>query len=760
MQAPLLLTFAATIAAAASQANTPIGARIADFELRDPQGVRFALSDVKDKPLVVVAFLGTECPLAKLYGPRVRELADRFADKGVAFVGVFSNQQDSIAEIAHYGRGADLSIPLLKDPGNVVADQFQARRTPEVFLLDAERKVRYRGRIDDQYGIGYLRDHPKTEDLALAIEDLLSSRPVRTPVTEAAGCHIGRVREPRPDSTVTFSGQVVRIFQKRCQECHRPGAIGPFSLLTYEDAVGWSEMIREVVDQNRMPPWHADPKHGKFENDCRLSESEKQTIFAWVKAGSPEGSKEDLPPPIAFPKGWRIPKPDVVLELPHEVKVPAQGSVGYKHLSVETNFTEDKWVQFAEAMPGNIGVVHHIIVFIRSPEGGSRRPGPGGLGLGERWLAAYAPGSRPLMLPDGYAKRIPAGSRLVFQMHYTPNGTAAVDRSSIGLVFAEPEKVRRQVYTRDPGQFAFRIPPHDPNYKMTATYFFQDDSLLLSLFPHMHVRGKSFKYEVFYPNGGHEVLLDVPRYDFGWQNTYQLQTPKRMPAGTKMLCTAYYDNSEENLSNPDPNASVTWGEQTWEEMMFGFFDMALEHQDVQAPPETPGQRTERFLELVRAGRATLTPQLLEAARLATGSPPQFEQFFGLARAVVPQLDRICVTTVQNDTLSVDFASQAREVRSNAAVAGFRRPATGFALARFAADGQTQSIADLSTAKGFDLRLMSQAFGSSVHVPLKVGGRIATLNFWSRDADAFPIEAIGLLESLAREVARQNAARGL
>lgn len=552
-----------------------VGRQIADFTLRDFRGKTHQLSDYSDRPWLVVAFLGTECPLAKLYAPRLEALSGEFGPRGVAFLGIDSNRQDSVTKMAAFARLHQIEFPLLKDPGNVVADVFGALRTPEVFVLDAERRVVYHGRVDDQFsfssGVGYARNEAQNEDLRTALDELLAGRPVSQPQTEVKGCLIGRVKEPRADSEVTYSNQIARIFADRCVNCHRPGEIAPFPLLSYEDAAGWGDMIREVVHEQRMPPWHANPQYGHFLNDARLTAEELRLIDAWVDAGCPEGDPADLPPVPTFAEGWGIGTPDYVGTMSHPFRVPAQGVVDYQNFVVDPGFTEDKWITAAEARPGNRSVVHHIIVFVRRPgeRGGFRGEAGGG------FLVATAPGAKPVQYQPGYAKRVPAGSRLVFQMHYTPNGSEQFDQSSVGLVFADPETVTHEVQTSAAANMLFAIPPHDDNYLVRASRSFRRDTLLISLFPHAHLRGKSFRYVAEYPDGSSEILLDVPRYDFNWQNTYELAEPKLLPKGTRLRVAAYYDNSEHNLANPDPNRTVTFGQQTWDEMMIGFFDATL-----------------------------------------------------------------------------------------------------------------------------------------------------------------------------------------
>jgi peroxiredoxin/mono/diheme cytochrome c family protein len=542
---------------------------IGDFALKNPDGRRYALSDFSENKFVVVAFLGTECPLAKLYAPRLVALAAEYESRGVAFLAVNSNSQDTIEEIKAYVRRSKLNFPLLKDPGARVADQFGAKRTPEVFVLDHERHIRYRGRIDDQYNVGVSRDRPTRRDLKIAIDELLTGKSVSQPVAEAVGCVIGRRIEPDADSKVTYSNQIARIFQKHCVECHRPGEIGPFSLTNYDDASGWSETIEEVIRDKRMPPWHADPAYGPYANQRLMAAAEKQLVFQWVKAGAPEGDRAQMPAPRKFLSGWRTPRePDQVVAMRERpFVVPAEGTVEYQYFVADPGFTEDKWISAAEVAPGNSAVVHHAIVFIRPPDGVRLR------GMG--WLAAYVPGQRALVMPTGQARRVPAGSKLIFQMHYTPTGSPQKDITKIGLVFAKPETVKEEVVTLMALNRKFEIPPNAENYRVESSLDrFPTNSKLLALAPHMHVRGKTFRYTA-HRDGKEQVLLDVPNYDFNWQHGYRLANPLPLADVARIHCVAHFDNSENNLANPDPNAAVRWGDQTWQEMMIGFMEVAM-----------------------------------------------------------------------------------------------------------------------------------------------------------------------------------------
>ena len=434
------------------------------FRLQDHRGAWHTLDEARDRKVVVLAFLGTECPLAEAYAPRLAELARDFGKRGVAFFGVDANQQDGPVAIGRFAEKHGLPFPMLKDVGNGLADRIGAERTPEVFVLDVSRAVVYRGRVDDQYAIGIHRPSSTRHDLVDALDAVLAGRPVATPRTDAVGCRIGRVTKSAQGGAVTYAKEVARILQSHCVTCHRPGEIAPFSLTDYRQAAGWSSMIAEVVDDGRMPPWHASPEHGKFANDARLSADEKKAIRDWVAAGSPEGDPADLPPPPQFVEGWQIPRPDVVLEMPREIEIPAEGSMPYELVEIDPKITHDVWVRASQVRPGNPAVVHHVVVFVLPP-GVEKIDEAGG-----DFLAAYAPGMPARVLPDGVAKRIPAGSKIVLQLHYTPRGTKQVDRSRIGLLFADPATVHKELMSGMALNLRLQIPPGTRRLRLAGRF--------------------------------------------------------------------------------------------------------------------------------------------------------------------------------------------------------------------------------------------------------------------------------------------------
>jgi peroxiredoxin len=728
---------------------TAVGRQIETFTLPDHQGQMQSLEQWKEKECVVVAFLGVECPIAKAYAAKLPRILEAFDPAKVALVAIDANQQDSLTELAHFVKTMELSYPLLRDGGNKVADAFGATRTPEVFVLDRERKIRYYGRIDDQMTYGRQRTAPEKKHLADAVAAVLEGKDIAEPHVESLGCHIGRMLTPKDTEgkeQITYSQHVAKILNARCVECHRPGEIGPFSLTNYSEAVGWAEMIREVTQERRMPPWHADPKHGKFRNDASLSSEELDLIQRWVDGGAPEGDAVDLPEPPKFAEGWRIGKPDQVFfisDKPHPV--PASGEVRYQYYEVDPGFKEDTWIQAAECRPGNREVVHHIIVAVKPPQGRRAIQGE----IHSEFLTATAPGARPMILPEGLAKFIPAGSKLIFQMHYTPNGKATTDRSSVGFVYADPKKVKKQVGTDKAANDRLSIPPGAEAHPVSATHKFDRDMDLLAMFPHMHLRGKAFKYTAIYPDGQREVLLDVPAYDFNWQNGYELTEPKRIPAGTTMLCEAQYDNSANNWANPDPKKTVRWGDQTWEEMMIGYFDVVSVDQDL---TKQAVRRTEEFEKLASLGPVMLDEKLQKLGKSALESDESLLKFGVDLRRKLPQLDRVCVTTIDEKQIHV-----VRLAQDEAIAAPLGRPRRDVPLKVSAIAGlvkrqEFKYYSTLSAEWSIDLQAMGKVYGSSVHIPITYNGQPATLNFWSQDTQGFPEAAIGVCKDVAKLLA--------
>jgi len=550
---------------------SPVGKTVAEFLLSDSHGKQVALSDFREKKAIVLYFMGTGCPIANLYLPALVELQKKYEPQGLSIVGVHSNAGLTLEEIARHADEHKFALPVLHDAEHRVADALGAERTAEVFLLDERRVVRYHGRIDDRYGYTYKRGTALRNDLEEAVKELLAGKAISVPDTPPRGCLITRKKQPAALADVTYTQHVSRILQQRCQECHRPGMIGPFPLMTYDDAVENSAMMKEVVLQRRMPPWHADPRYGDFSNNRRMPQEELDQLVSWIDAGTPRGDDKDLPPARQYAEGWQIGQPDMVFRLPKEVTIAAQGTVPYLYYRVPTNFKEDVWIQAAEAKPGNRAVVHHIIVYYRDPK---QRENPEHR-LQDHHVVGTAPGDPPLVLPKGVARKIPAGSELVFQMHYTPTGKEETDQSEVGFIlYKDKEPPRYNATAKAIVNARFRIPAGASNHRVEARHTFNRDTIVFSLMPHMHVRGKDFLFRAKYPDGRDEILLSVPSYDFNWQNSYTPAKPLLLPKGTTLECVAHYDNSKDNPANPDPTKEVRWGDQTWEEMMIGWLSCA------------------------------------------------------------------------------------------------------------------------------------------------------------------------------------------
>jgi Copper type II ascorbate-dependent monooxygenase, C-terminal domain len=401
---------------------------------------------------------------------------------------------------------------------------------------------------------------------------------------------LGLQRATAPAPVPTFYKDVLPILQDHCQSCHRPGEVAPMPLVTYEQARPWAGAIAHDVQMKMMPPWFADSRYGRFANDPSLTEQQISAISAWAAVGAPAGNSLDAPPAREWAKGWNIAQPDLVVRMPKSVQIPARGEVEYTYEIVPTHFTEDRWVQMSEFRPGSPAHLHHAVVYIRPPDSPWLRHAP----IGEPFTAStlkdpleqrqahettsdlllvYAPGSSPDQWPDGMAKFVPAGSDLVFQMHYTTNGTADQDQTGVGMVFAKTPPKQR-VITLQLNNHALIIPPGADDFRVEVQGTLPNDATLLSLFPHMHLRGKRFEYDFVHDDGSVEALLRV-NYHFHWQLSYRLAEPRQLKAGTKLRAIAWYDNSKNNPHNPDPTKTVTWGDQTSDEMMVGFFDVAV-----------------------------------------------------------------------------------------------------------------------------------------------------------------------------------------
>lgn len=461
-------------------------------------------------------------------------------------------------------------------------------------MVDRQGTLRYRGAVDDQYGIGYHKDRATQHWLTDALDRVAADQRVEVRSTEAPGCALPADDEaPGRARAVTYHNRISRIIQEKCESCHRQGGMAPMPLQTYRQVYDRRAVISYMTKSGRMPPWGAARGIGSWANDASLSERDLADLEAWVKAGAPAGNAKEAPLPRAYTAGWNIGKPDAVVQIPDTFRVPAQGVVAYKYSYVKTSFPEDRWITAMEIRPTAPKAVHHVLVFLEEPgrkdagDSTRRRDEPAAQGGIDGFFAATAPGSTGVRYPAGTGKRLPKGAWLKFQIHYQPNGSEQVDQTTIGFKFAD--RPLTEVQSRSAYTTRFEIPPFAPRHEVRAQTTFRTGGTLLSLFPHMHLRGAAFRYELVRPDSTVEVLLDVPRFDFNWQSYYELTAPKRVEAGSRLRAIAWYDNSKGNPFNPDPTKAVRFGEQTFEEMMIGYFDFIPDA--APAPAADPARRS-------------------------------------------------------------------------------------------------------------------------------------------------------------------------
>ncbi len=557
-------------------AERGVGRLVPDLSFTDINGLSGKLSDFKSSKALVIAFTSTSCPLTKKYAPSLARLEKEFAAKGVKFLFINPTASDSLESIKSVVKDHGFTGRYVHDRDGKFTAALGAETTTEVFVLDAARTLTFRGAVDDQYGLGYALDAPRHLYLKDALTAVLKSKSPPIAATSAPGCALDTKPAAVLTKDITYHNRISRLIQNSCLECHRAGGVAPFSLATCEDVKSHAGMIRKQVDRGAMPPWFAaptqagDPSH--WANDRSLPAADKADLLAWLASDKPLGNPADAPLARVFPTDWQIGKPDAVLELPRAVAIKAEGVMPYQTLTVQTTFAEDKWVQAFEVRPTAREVVHHIIIKLHN-RGAKASGDDGGDGSNERdgFFAAYVPGNSHAIFPVGFAKKLPAGSTVSFQMHYTPNGKATTDQTKLGLVFAK-EPPRHMIHVAGLAGALLNIPPGVPNHPETISITLPFDTTLLAFMPHMHVRGKAARYEATLPDGTKKVLLNVPRYDFNWQLTYTLAEPVTLPRGSKLTFNAWYDNSAANPANPDPTKTVRWGPQTYDEMMLGYVE--------------------------------------------------------------------------------------------------------------------------------------------------------------------------------------------
>lgn len=568
----VLTFFLSQSAGGASEDRSPIGQRVDSLEFKDIRFLTRSLDDFGPKKAFVIVATNTTCPVVQRYLPVLAQLEKTYRDRDVQFLALNVGPNDSITEMAAHAVESKSEFPFVKDTDSNCIKKLGLKRTPETVVLDSQYRIRYRGRIDDQFRLTGERPQAGRDDLRDALDSILADREVARQETPVDGCLITAPDPFEAGKVPTFSEDIAPLVQRHCQDCHHRGTEAPFPLVSYRDVVSQSAMIEEVVADRRMPPWFASAKHGTFTNRRGLSEGERETFLRWIQGGTPRGETAKQPKPREFPTGqWRIGEPDMITTMLLAHEIPATGYVDYRYAILPYLFTHDTWVQSVEIISDNSRVVHHANLAYNKV---GERPRQ------ENFITGRVPGGDPMVLDDGTAYLIPKGSVLGLQIHYTTTGQPEHARLAVGLKFPRAV-VRKQLQHQQVHTTRFQIPPYAPAHPVSASRTLNFDATGVGLFAHMHVRGKDMTFLARHPNGITDTLLLIPNYNFDWQQSYRWNPgTKSFPKGTTFEVQAHFDNSEFNPYNPDPKQTVGNGDQTFNEMMYGFYFYTRDDEDL------------------------------------------------------------------------------------------------------------------------------------------------------------------------------------
>ncbi len=538
---------------------------------------------------VALVFISTECPIARGFIPELNRLHKSLSDQPVKLLGVISDPTTTRAAAIKFQQEFEIEFPVLFDASGEIAEVLKPTHVPEAFVVDTHSQVRYRGRIDDRYPeVGKRRPQPTTHDLADAIQAVAADQKIEVAQTTPVGCPF---EEPPADLEhgVTYTRDIAPVLAANCVECHRPGEVAPFSLLTFEDAAKRAEFLAEITAGRSMPPWQAEIGHSRFLGERRLTDAQIALFDRWAKAGAPEGSTDDLPPMPTFADGWRLGKPDLELVAPDSITVPADGEDIFQHWIIPIDIPEDKTIVGFEFRPGNPAVVHHAILFLdnsgRGREKDAETPEPGYVTFGSVGIptagivGVWTPGMTPRFYPQNAGMDVRKGTDLVLQLHLHPSGKQEIDRSSVALYFSDKPVARKM--SRSPfvvGSILIDIPAGKSDHMIRSSITLPADITLISLLPHMHLIGKEMKITATFPDGHQEHLMWIKDWNFYWQDNYVYHEPKKLPAGTKLDVECRYDNSPENELNPSsPPERVFFGNGSSDEMCFGIFQLIVDN---------------------------------------------------------------------------------------------------------------------------------------------------------------------------------------
>ena len=542
-----------------------IGRKVKNSFLTDKAGSKAALYREGGAGTVIAVF-DVDCPMSLKLAPKLKRIEAAFPK--ISFTHLVISSQAKLSKVKEVYAKRQFQGQVLFDSKETVARNLAIKTTCEVFLVDGAGTLVYRGAIDDQYGIGFVRKEPKNKYLIDAIQSHLKKATPKFRLTTAPGCLVEFEKKETLSSEITFHKDISRILQGHCQRCHHKGGVGPFNLVTYGEVKERRKMLKYVITKKLMPPWFAHGG-GPWIDNYNLEDAERKQILDWIAAGAPEGDKKDAPEEKAWPGKWLMSDADLVVPLAKKIPVKAEGFMRYINVNVKVPTKEDKWVSAVEIRSTNPQVLHHALVFhLGSDVSKFRQADTSGV---RGFFAGYVPGNQISVYPENSGKKLEAGTYLRFQLHYTPNGTAVQDQVSIAFKFHD-KKPANVLETKSAFNNRFLIPAGANNYKIQARHRFLKDGYLVGFSPHAHLRGKAFKYELVSVDGKRETLVDIPRYDFNWQITYQYQNPLKVKAGSYLEVTAHYDNSEDNPANPNPNKAVRFGDQTEDEMMIGYFE--------------------------------------------------------------------------------------------------------------------------------------------------------------------------------------------
>ena len=547
----------------------------------------------------VIFIFDVDCPMSLKLAPKIKRLESQFKSLQIKHL-LISKQVSKEEVLKVYKKRAFQGELLVDSKDEQAARALKVKTTCEVFLVDGSGTLIYRGAIDDQYGIGFAKDKVSSHYLVDAVNAFLNTDTPKVRLTSAPGCLVEFDEKERVQSKITFHKDISRILQSRCQRCHHDGGVGPFNLITFGEVKERRKMIKYVVEKKLMPPWFT-RGGGPWRDNYNLTDAERKLILEWIAAGTPEGDNTDAPLPKKFPKKWLMEKPDLVVPLEKKIAVKAEGTMRYQNVNVRVPTKEDKWVSAVEIRTTNPQVLHHVLVFhLGADRSKFRQADTSGV---RGFFAGYVPGNQMSVYPEGSGKKLAAGTYLRFQLHYTPNGTAVNDQISIAFKFHD-KKPASTIETKSAFNSRFAIPPFADNHKVQARHKFLQDGYLVGFSPHAHLRGKSFKYDLVSPDGKRETLVDIPQYDFNWQITYQYQNPRKVKAGSYLEVTAHYDNSDKNPANPDPSARVRFGDQTFEEMMIGYFEFIKTADDKIYMPDGLKKHVEQLVSQMKSKAIT------------------------------------------------------------------------------------------------------------------------------------------------------------